>query len=77
MGVILASEGLLQGPKGLHMAVLPATPADASFADDPQMYQTVWALSQSKVADIDADVATRVAQLKRQLAELPISRPKG
>lgn len=75
LGVILSQEGILHPPDVLQIAELDEQGdknADETFADEPEMYQGFYKLSQNKSKDITDYVRSRITQLMAQLDELPL-----
>jgi hypothetical protein len=78
LGVILIQEGLQDNPPDvLKIADVPqglvSTAPEATFADDPVMYEGFHALSQSKSKDIVNYIKTRLTRVISALNQLPLA----
>jgi hypothetical protein len=74
---VAAAEGLSKIPAVLKFAIPEDNPIwdqiTAQFADDPQMFEAVYQLSQTKTATIDNMLLERLDYMIRQLKEVELA----
>lgn len=74
MGAVLDSEGLINAPDVLRIALRKArvSPSIEDFSDDPAMFNAVYDLENGKTADINNTMVAKTQLLAAQLAALKL-----
>lgn len=69
IGAVLDSEGIINAPDILQIALRTANVSDAAdqFSDDPEMFNAIYEVEAGKSADINNSIKTKVNMLLGQL----------
>jgi hypothetical protein len=74
LGVILEEEAIITPPDLLEIAIVSPSfkGSEATFADDPALFQGLYRLSQAKSKGIAEYVSRRMDALSQQLSDIPL-----
>lgn len=75
VGAVLRDEGFVSPPDVLRIALDGdfASQVEYNFADDPAMFEGIYAVQQGKAADVESVLRSQLTELAAQLKALPLA----